>query len=245
MKSSNPLLDYNIGYELNSKKVFIDKDLWYIPDFLSNEELDYLMPFCNDEKGWYITSRSTSIRNKFVGASVEIYPEGTVCPTRGIDLSNTSSFPKGEDREMSPLFFSYNGVFPRMASVLPEELNVDLTLQSFWPLDEGDEISQGGGAYFWHWEKYMALKSGNTEFNDGGMTAAWSLYLNEDFEGGQLEFLYKPYIIKPKTGMLISIPMTEDFTHRVTPVTSGIRHTMYGTCYEEVNDRPISTGETC
>jgi hypothetical protein len=91
----------------------------------------------------------------------------------------------------------------------------------------------------------MAAELGDTEFNDFGMTAAWSIYLNEDFEDGQLEFAYKPYVIKPQAGMLISIPMTKEFTHRVTPVKNGVRHTLYGTCFQDLNDREISNGETC
>jgi hypothetical protein len=243
---SDVLFDFNIAQELNSKKVFIDKELWYIPDFLSQDEFDYLEPFCNDPTGWYITSRSESIRNKFPGTKIKMYPEGTICPTRGIDLSNSAMFPDDPYKERDPRFFSDNGVFPRMKLVLPETLNDDLSLQSFWPIDIEENPIAGGGAYYWHFEKQTSKDPEFvTFFDDSGMTAAWSLYLNDDFEGGELEFLYKPYKIKPKKGMLISIPMTEDFTHRVTPVTKGIRHTMYGTCYLDPDHRPLSTGENC
>lgn len=228
---------------MNETKVFIDTDLWYIPDFLRQEELDYLQPFLDDPHGWYITSRSKSIRNKFVTVKTKLHPEGTICPTRGIDLSNTSKFPEEDDERTHPIEFYdiENGCFARMEKALPKQLNHDLTLQSFWPLNE----HEGGGAYNWHFEKGMSLKSGANDFNDFGMTAAWSIYLNDDFEGGVLEFLYKPYKIYPQKGMFISIPMTEDFTHRVTPVTKGIRHTMYGVCYLDREDRSISSGETC
>lgn len=228
---------------LNEKKVYIDKELWYIPNFLSEEDLEYLKTFFDDPVGWYITSRSKSIRNKFVNVKTKIHPEGTICPTRGIDLSNSSMFPEEDDEYFWPdLFYRLGGVFDRMKAVLPEVLNEDMTLQSFWPLEEGDD---GGGAYTWHYEKGMAAEHGDSEFNDFGMTAAWSIYLNDNFEGGVLEFINKPYKIVAQPGMLISIPMTKDFTHRVTPVLNGIRHTMYGVCYRDLYDRPISTGETC
>jgi hypothetical protein len=81
--------------------------------------------------------------------------------------------------------------------------------------------------------------------DDFVMTGAWSLYLNDDFEGGLLEFANKDYKISPEIGMLVNIPMTKEFTHRVTPVTSGIRHTMYGVCYSDLSSRPVSSGETC
>jgi len=231
----------NLKY-INERKVYIDKELWYIPNLLSDEELSYIRTFFDDPIGWYITSRSQSIRNKFVNVKTKIHAEGTICPTRGIDLSNTSMFPEETDERFFPeLFYKLGGIFDKMKAALPAVLNEDMTLQSFWPLEKDDN---GGGAYEWHYEKGMSAEF-NEEYNDFGMTAAWSIYLNDNFEGGTLEFVNKPYKITPIPGMLISIPMTKDFTHRVTPVTNGIRHTMYGVCYKDLLDRPVSTGETC
>ena len=34
---------------LEDRKVIIDKELWYIPNFLEKEELEYLKPFCDDK----------------------------------------------------------------------------------------------------------------------------------------------------------------------------------------------------
>ena len=226
----------------NSKKVFIDKDLWYIENILTEEEINEIMSYANEKNKWYKTMRAASIRNKFIGVDVETHPEGTICPTRGIDLSGDALYPdqKNSKKNIKDLFIFYteNGIFDRLRVALPQKLVDEAILQSFWPLSE-EEIKNPGGAYDWHFEK------GHDGVNNSGMTAAWSLYLNDDFEGGVLEFLDKPYSIKARPGMLISIPMTKDFTHRVTPVTQGIRHTLYGTCYEDINDRYISTAETC
>jgi hypothetical protein len=224
---------------LNSQKVFIDKDLWYIDNFLTEAEAEALKKYCDDPNGWYITSRSPSIRNKFIGSKYEIYPEGTVCPTRGIDLSLSAVFPTEEtERYYDPLFWRQEGLLDRLSMVLPSELIKNTTLQSFWPFQEG---ADNYGAFDWHYEK------GNPGQKDDGMTGAWSLYLNDDFEGGELLFKNKPDImIKPKTGMLINIPVIKEFTHKVTPVTSGIRHTLYGVCFDtKYTDRTISTGDNC
>lgn len=232
------------------KKVFIDKDIWYIPNFLNEEELNYLKPFCDDPVGWYITSRSSSIRNKFIGFDTELFPEGTICPSRNIDLGGSAQFPQdGAERHESEPFIKEDGAFERLESVLPPKLNRDITLQSFWPLDDiktidGQELPHYG-AYDWHYEKRIPKDNEKSDFNDAGLVASWSIYLNEDFEGGVLEFLDKPYKIYPKIGMLVSIPITPDFTHRVSPVTKGIRHTMYGSCFKDLNDRSISTGDSC
>ena len=77
------------------------------------------------------------------------------------------------------------------------------------------------------------------------MTATWSLYVNADYDGGILEFKDWPHKITPKPGMLVSIPMTKEWTHRVTPVTNGVRHTLYGTCFQDIENRVMSTSESC
>lgn len=222
---------------LESQKVYIDKDLWYIPNFLTEKETTALKEYCDEPTGWYITSRSTSIKNKFVGVKYRLYPEGTVCPSRGIDLSLSAIFPTEDDEKYTNLlFWDDEGLIPRLKSVLPETLVENITLQSFWPLDN----SYHYGAYEWHYEKGEEPK-----LNDKNMTGSWSLYLNDEFEGGSLEFLYKPYILQPKPGMLVNIPITKDFTHRVNPITSGIRHTLYGSCFANLGDRSLSTGDSC
>ena len=227
------------------KKIYIDKELWYIENFLTKEEIEKIMSRANEKNGWYITSRSPSIKNRFLGVDVELYPEGTICPRRGIDLSGTAIFPDEEKYRTNPIsedkeiFIRPGGIFDRLESVLPKQLLRNYTMQSFWPLSEKEIKNGTGGAYEWHYEK------GHDGENDKGMTAAYSIYINDDYEGGVLEFLNQKYSITPKPGMLISIPMTEEWTHRVTPVTKGIRHTLYGVCYEDVYDREISSGESC
>ena len=226
-----------MDHSLESKKVFIDQDLWYIPNFLTEDELNFLKRYCDEPTGWYLTSRSTSIRNKFIGIVPDLHPEGTVCPTRGIDLSLSAKFPTEDNkRYQEPLFWNPGGALDRMDQVLPKNLNKDITLQSFWPLDDSDH----GGAYHYHYEAEV-----ENHHDDFVMTGAWSLYLNEDFEGGVLEFANKEYKVYPEVGMLINIPITKEFTHRVTPLISGVRHTMYGVCYSDLSKRPQSSGETC
>jgi hypothetical protein len=224
---------------IESQKVYLDKDLWYIPNFLTEEESSELRKHYDEPNGWYITSRSPSIRNKFIGIKHDIHPQGTVCPTRGIDLSLSAVFPTDKDEQhQDPIFWQDGGLLDRLSMALPDHLLKNTTLQSFWPFQEGVDKY---GAFEWHYEK------GNPGQIDDGLTGAWSLYLNNDFVGGELLFKYKPdIIIKPEPGMLVNIPITKEFTHKVTPVTSGIRHTLYGICYDSFDsDRTISSGENC
>lgn len=48
-------------------------------------------------------------------------------------------------------------------------------------------------------------------------------FLNDDYEGGELEFTLLGLKITPKRGMIITFPSYFEFTHRVHPVTRGDR----------------------
>ena len=49
------------------------------------------------------------------------------------------------------------------------------------------------------------------------------LYLNDEYDGGELHFTKQKLKFKPKSGSLIIFPSSEQFTHHVTKVRSGIR----------------------
>jgi predicted 2-oxoglutarate/Fe(II)-dependent dioxygenase YbiX len=52
------------------------------------------------------------------------------------------------------------------------------------------------------------------------------LYLNDDYEGGELELPDWGCKFKPKAGTLIAFPSYIEFRHRVHPVTKGERYTL-------------------
>jgi predicted 2-oxoglutarate/Fe(II)-dependent dioxygenase YbiX len=51
-------------------------------------------------------------------------------------------------------------------------------------------------------------------------------YLNDDYEGGELEFTRLGLTIKPKKGMMLAFPSYFEFSHRVHPVLSGTRYSL-------------------
>lgn len=51
------------------------------------------------------------------------------------------------------------------------------------------------------------------------------IYLNEDYEGGQIYFPDLDIFIKPQEGDLVCFPDTPDFVHGVKPIKSGTRYT--------------------
>jgi predicted 2-oxoglutarate/Fe(II)-dependent dioxygenase YbiX len=50
------------------------------------------------------------------------------------------------------------------------------------------------------------------------------LYLNDDYEGGEIEFTKLQVLMKPKAGMLIAFPSYMEYEHKVHPVTKGTRY---------------------
>lgn len=86
----------------------------------------------------------------------------------------------------------------------------------------------------WH-EPYQLLKyKGGQEYKqhyDGqGKSVNRILsavcYLNNDFEGGEIEFPYHKVTIKPEPGMLVIFPSNYAYSHIAHPVTKGAKYTL-------------------
>jgi hypothetical protein len=84
---------------------------------------------------------------------------------------------------------------------------------------------------FWH-EAYNMLKystgheykphyDGNTA---GNRHISCIVYLNDEYEGGELEFPNFNVKIKPQKGMLVVFPSNFAYTHIAKPVTSGTKY---------------------
>lgn len=59
-------------------------------------------------------------------------------------------------------------------------------------------------------------------------TISMSYYLNNDYEGGEIEFSRFNLKIKPKANQAIFFPSNYVYNHTVHPVTSGIRYAVVG-----------------
>lgn len=227
----------------NAKKEYIDGDLWVIRNFLSQEELDWIMQEARKPEHWYITMRSLykNIANKYLDVIPEYNEDGIL----------VSQFYENPPMKKIPYFYDENGINNRLAVVLPEVFPGTTTLQTFLSIREDDEemvalakevgAKENNESFRYHSEAHDENPDSKEK-----LTASFSIYLNDDFEGGELFFKYKPdIVIKPEPGMLVNIPLTEDFTHKIGFVSGGDRHTLYGNCWKDIKDFPISTMEDC
>lgn len=71
-------------------------------------------------------------------------------------------------------------------------------------------------------------------------------YLNDDYDGGELEFPDFGIKIKPKRNMVITFPSYYEFQHKVNPVTLGKRYTIatWIETEERIYDRPYELGRS-
>lgn len=78
----------------------------------------------------------------------------------------------------------------------------------------------GGGYHVWHDE------SGDLDLCQRSLV--WMMYLNDDYEGGETEFLYQHKRIKPETGKLLIWPSGFTHAHRGGLVTEGTKYVITG-----------------
>lgn len=231
------------------KKEYIEKDLWVIRNFLSKEELVWLNEHAEDPEGWYPTMRSYcgNCKNKFLGYIPEYGDDGVMIPPH----------PKNNPKFIAVPYIS--DIQDRMESVLPKYFSGAGALQSFFEVPDEQIIAELGHdvdyAMPFHYErdeadseefqKTIAVMENMTVTSEAIETGAFNVYINDDFEGGELKFKNKDYVIKPEPGMLINIPLYKEFEHMVAKVTGGNRHALYGRSFSNSEDRHMSSREDC
>ena len=64
--------------------------------------------------------------------------------------------------------------------------------------------------------------------SNAGRVLTWTLYLNDNFEAGETEFLYQQYRYKPKQGDVVIFPAGFTHTHRGNPPINGNKYIVTG-----------------
>ena len=109
-----------------------------------------------------------------------------------------------------------NAVLPEYISRFPI-----LNYKSLGLLEcKAQRTEAGGGFHDWHYEA-----------SDGSTTdrvLTWTVYLNDDFEGGETEFLYQNKRIRPKAGTGCVFPTGFLHTHRGNPPIGGTKYILTG-----------------
>ncbi len=109
---------------------------------------------------------------------------------------------KGASQRLEPLHFASmrDGELAQIATSVfrPGRINLQ-------------RYSAGEGGYpYWHCELYPREANAETLHRH----LLWTLYLNDEFEEGETEFLYQQRRVKPRTGSLLIAPTAFTHTHR-------------------------------
>ena len=81
----------------------------------------------------------------------------------------------------------------------------------------------GGGYHVWHDE--------NSYFQEARRSLVWMVYLNDDYEGGETEYLYYKKRIQPERGKLLIWPAGITHCHRGGLVLKGNKYVATGWFY--------------
>jgi len=84
--------------------------------------------------------------------------------------------------------------------------------------------SPGEGYHMWHFERNKSYAH---------RILAWTVYLNDDFEAGETEFLYQAKRIKPEAGSVCVFPADWTHTHRGNQPIDGDKYIITGWILED------------
>lgn len=122
---------------------------------------------------------------------------------------------QGSNVTFSSLFFEQ--IFPSYFKQYPGLECV--SERYFIPSTKVQKTLPGQGYHVWHCEHADLHPQ---------RVLAWTLYLNDDFEGGETEFLHQSYRAQPKKGRVCVFPAHFTHMHRGNPPLSGVKYIQTG-----------------
>jgi hypothetical protein len=106
---------------------------------------------------------------------------------------------------------------------LPEQLAM---VKEIWEREFDIKVSLKNGLYLVRWTKGKSMPLHVDDLGSGDEQISAVIYLNDDYEGGQISFPTHDIEISPETGDLIIFPGNLNYAHEVKPVISGNRYTV-------------------
>lgn len=81
-----------------------------------------------------------------------------------------------------------------------------------------------GGHYQYHADAYHLVPEAGAWRKAVDRDISLLLYVNDEYEGGELHFKRFSYTLRPRAGMLVWFPSDMRYEHMAKPVTSGFRY---------------------
>ena len=176
---------------------YADQDFIIIPDFLTEPECDRLVTMFNRLHGL--------VKDRKIGID---FWEGRIVYMNDVAASDAAAA-------------AIMGGFQKRACAMLGEF-YDLTAP-LWT----DTVQLN----IWEEGSFLPCHTDNSNPDDSPHSTPWRdfssiVYLNDDYEGGELYFTAKDKVLKPTRGMLVAFSAGYHHEHGVLKVTSGRRITM-------------------
>jgi hypothetical protein len=158
---------------------------------------------------WYSSNDLSTMygQKKFINTS------DLKTPT-GCDLLDKKTLYIVNSLLMAPELCAIN--FCKFNKIDQSEINLDLSHVSLNRYDSG----QAMGPHY------------DGQDGDSNLKYSFVTYLNDDYEGGEINFPNQNLTIKPKAGSLVMFPSQKPYIHESKPVLSGVKY-MYTTHWVE------------
>ena len=91
----------------------------------------------------------------------------------------------------------------------------------------------GGGYHVWHDELGQSVQHSDR-------VLVWMMYLNNDFEGGETEFLYQKKRVQPEPGTIVIWPAQWTHQHKGNMVLKGNKYIITGWIHHMWSDHDIA-----
>lgn len=195
-----------LGYTVNE----VIPDVIVVENFLSSEdltELNYIINNANEDdwKNEYTRNLKRFCLEKFGRDDVDnLVAEGKFEVTVGWEDKNYN--------------MSDKPIAEKIVRMLSSIVNsVDSSLET------------SGLKVFQRMQEGVQLKAHTDQHTDPSIRYATIIYINDDYNGGELFFSNKDLELKPKPGSLVVFPGNDEFNHGVRHVTAGpIRYVLVG-----------------
>ena len=185
-------------------------DITLVKNFLSQEELDVLFDIMKDlsQEDWekeYLDQLPAFCMEKFGRDDVEnLVAEGKFEITQNWKDKNYN--------------INHHEIVRTMHKRLSDLVNI-----------ADDKLELAGLSTIQRMQEGVELKAHTDQHTDPSIRYATIIYLNDDYEGGELFFINKDLELRPKPGDLVIFPGTDEFNHGVRHVQPGpIRYVIVG-----------------
>lgn len=195
------------------------------------EESTQLKGIYQDFIGTYENILDFDLCDEIVSAFDYYHDMGAVfCEDQQFDNSNAGRFDWAIDLSELGAHIKLTNPQQKVNEILKQCLDEYITVFGhlkplpFYSINQKvQKTPAGGGYHVWHDE--------NSAIQHSSRVAVWMFYLNDDFEGGETEFLYYKRRIKPSKGTLLIWPAGLTHCHRGGLVLSGMKYVITGWFY--------------